>query len=244
MNDQLYIYGTRAVIEAIDAGKEIEKVNVQKGTDNELHRHLRFLCNKYHIPLKDCPREFFEKYREKNHQGVVAVLSAIKFAEVEEVIAEMNTAEKMPLFLVLDGITDVRNLGAICRTAEVAGVNCIIVPQNNSAPFNEETIKASAGAIHHLKICRVNNVKYALQQLASADIFIFACTEKAPENIYNTQLNQPLALVMGNEAKGIAPGVLKLCNGRVSLPQFGHIGSLNVSVAAGIILYEVLRQRM
>ncbi len=238
------IYGTRAVIEAIDADKEIEKVNIQKGTDNELHRHLRFLCNKHHIPLKECPREYFDKYRDKNHQGVVAVLSAIKFFELEDIIAEMKPEEKMPLVLVLDGITDVRNLGAICRTAEVAGVDCIIVPQNNSAPFNEETIKASAGAIHHLKICRVNNIKYALQQLATAEIFIFACTEKAPQNIYNTQLNQPLALIMGSEAKGIAPGILKLCNGRVSLPQFGQIGSLNVSVATGVVLYEVLRQRL
>lgn len=241
MNENIYIYGSRAVIEAIDAGKEIEKVMIQTGLDNELHRHLRFLAKKNNIPLKDNPKEYFNRFRDKNHQGVIAVLTTVSFYTLESIIAELNS--KNALILALDGITDVRNLGAICRTAEIAGVDCIIVPQNNSAPFNEEAIKASAGAIHHLKICRVNNIKTAIQQLLDLGITAIACSEKANQTIYQSDLKVPMVLVMGNESKGISPALYKMCSEKVSLPQYGKIGSLNVSVATGIILYEALRQR-
>lgn len=244
-NNTTKIFGLRAIIEAINSGQEIEKVYLQKELSGALASELNALIKKNHISLSYVPVEKLNNLsKQQNHQGAVAKISAISFTDLEELIDKvMSDTDKKPLFLLLDQINDVRNLGAIIRTAECSGVDGIIIPTHGSAPINADAIKTSAGAAFKIPICKVNHLLDAIYQLQAADIQIVGVTEKTNTNYYNIDLNKPTALILGSEQKGISPSVLKTVNYKGKIPLLGEIESLNVSVACGIALYEIVRQR-
>ncbi len=238
------IFGLRAIIEAINAGQEIEKVYIQKELKGELAIELNNLIkeNKFsssHVPVEKLNR----LAKNQNHQGAVAKISSITFSNIEELIEKVMDQNKMPLFLLLDQISDVRNLGAIIRTAECTGVDGIIIPTQGSAPINADAIKTSAGAAFKIPICKVNHILDAIYQLKAVDIQIVGVTEKTNTSLYDIDFKKPTALVMGSEHKGISNSVLKNADEKGKLPLLGEIESLNVSVACGVALYEIVRQR-
>lgn len=237
-----YLIGTRPLIEAIESGKQIDKVLIQKGLKGEVFQELFHLLKLHEINYHTVPIEKLNKISRKNHQGVIAFLSPVDFVKVDEVIARVFEEGTDPLFLVLDKITDVGNFGAICRTAECTGVQAIIIPSRGAAPINYSALKTSAGALNHIAICKEDNLKDTLKFLKNSGLKIVGCSEKGDQLAYDTDLTGPMALIMGSEENGISPEYLKLCDGVAKLPMKGKIGSLNVSVAAGVLLYEVLRQ--
>jgi len=239
------IFGLRAIIEAIDSGSTLNKVYLQKGLRGNLFFELETRIKKEKITTSFVPVEKLDRLsKNKNHQGAVAQISPIEFTDLEELIDASLKKTTPPLFLLLDQISDVRNFGAIIRTAECTGVNGIIIQQSGSAPINAETIKTSAGAAFKLPICRVNHIKDAIYTLQASDIKIVAATEKTEDLIYAIDLKQPIAIVMGSEHRGINPSVLKIVDYTAKLPLLGTIDSLNVSVACGAFLYESIRQRL
>jgi len=239
------IFGLRAIIEAIDSGSTINKVYLQKGLRGSLFFELETLIKKEQITTSFVPVEKLDRLsKNKNHQGAVAQISPIEFADLEKLIETSLEATDAPLFLLLDQISDVRNFGAIIRTAECTGVNGIIIQQGGSAPINAETIKTSAGAAFKLPISRVNHIKDAIYMLKASDIKIVAATEKTDDLVYSVDFKQPIAIVMGSEHRGVNPSVLKIVDYKAKLPLLGSIDSLNVSVACGAFLYESIRQRI
>ncbi len=243
MSETAIIFGIRSIIEAIDSGQTIEKIFFQKGLQGELSSELNRLVKKHNINSSFVPVEKLESLSKfQNHQGVVARISPINFVEIEALIESTLEKKKKPLFLLLDHITDVRNFGAIIRTAECTGVDGIIVPQTGSAPVTAATVKTSAGAAFKVPICKVNHLKDALFHLQAAEISILAATEKTAESIYDLNLDIPLAIIMGSEDRGINPSILRMADYKAKLPLLGSIESLNVSVACGVVLYEVVRQ--
>jgi len=238
------IFGIRAVIEAIKSDKSIDKVFLQNGINNELFSELEQLLRKKSIKASYVPVEKLNRLTDKNHQGVVASISPIEFYEIEELIEKVESLNKKSTYLLLDQVNDVRNFGAIIRSAECTGVDAIIIQKKSSAPINGDTIKTSAGAVFNIPICKVNHIKDAVFHLQASGINIVAATEKTNDTIYNVNFKNSCAIIMGAEGKGISPSVLKLANQRAKLPMFGKIESLNVSVACGIFLYELIRQRL
>jgi len=238
------VFGIRAIIEAINAGSTLSKVYLQKGLRGNLFFELDKLLKNHKIAVSFVPVEKLDRLAKgNNHQGAVAQISPIEFADLESLIESSLESDRKPLFLLLDQISDVRNFGAIIRTAECTGVNGIIIQQSGSAPINAETIKTSAGAAFKVPICKVNHIKDAIYTLQASEIKIVAATEKTDDTIYNIDLNLPLAIVMGSEHKGINPSILKIVDYKSKLPLLGDIESLNVSVACGAFLYETIRQR-
>lgn len=237
------LIGIRPVQEAIDAGTEIDKIFIQKGLQGDNGQELLSLIRERNIPYQLVPQEKLQRMTRKNHQGVVAWAAAVAFASLEQVIDQCYQQGRDPLILMLDRITDVRNFGALCRTAECAGVDAVVIPTRHSAPVNYDALKTSAGALHHLAICREANLKNSLKFLKDSGLQLVAGTEKAQEVVYTTPLTGPMCLLMGSEEDGVSPAYLKICDALVKLPIRGKIGSLNVSVATGALLYEVLRQR-
>lgn len=238
-----FIYGTRAVIESIEAGKEVDKILLQKDLKNELILELQNLAKAYSVPVQKVPIEKLNRLTKKNHQGVVAYLSSVVYASLDNVISEAYGKGEIPLLVILDRVTDVRNIGAIARTAECAGAHAIVVPSRGTAQLGADAMKTSAGALNHIAVCRVENLKTTIKEIQANGISVIACSEKANDLVYAADLTAPLAIMMGSEEDGISPEYLKLANGHVKLPMNGQIESLNVSVATGIIIYEVLRQR-
>ena len=239
------IFGLRAIIEAINSGSNINKVYLQKGLRGSLFFELEALIKQHRIAVSFVPVEKLDRLsKNKNHQGAVAQISPVEFYDLEALIESVLEKKITPLFLILDQVSDVRNFGAIIRSAECTGVDGIIIQQNGSAPVNAETIKTSAGAAFKVPICRVSHIKDAIYTLQASDISIVAATEKTDNLIYDLDLSLPLAVVMGSEHKGVNPSVLKIVNEKAKLPILGDIGSLNVSVACGAFLYEVTRQRL
>jgi 23S rRNA (guanosine2251-2'-O)-methyltransferase len=244
MEDNTTIFGIRTVIEAIQSDKNIDKIYIQKGLSNPLFQELLTLLNKKGYNISYVPVEKLQKFTQGNHQGVVAKISPIEFPEMEEVVEKiLEKPNTTPLFLLLDQITDARNFGAIIRTAECCGVHAIITQNKGGAPVNADTVKTSAGAVFNIPICKVNHIKDAIYYLQGSGVNVVAATEKSDTDLYETNFNQPTALVMGSEGRGINPSVLKIVNDKAKLPMFGTIGSLNVSVACGAFLYEIVRQR-
>jgi len=241
---QEMIYGLRPLIEAIDAGKEIEKVLVQKGLRNELFSDMMKRLKERSVPVQIVPKEKLNRVSRKNHQGVISFISPITFYRIEDILPTVFESGNDPFFLILDRITDVRNFGAILRTAEAAGVHAVIIPSRNTAQLNSGTVKSSAGAIFKIPICRAENLKVTINYLKGSGIKIAAASEKAEDNIYNSELSGPLAILMGSEGEGVSPEYLKQTDLQFSIPMLGEIGSLNVSVASGIALYEAVRQKM
>jgi len=243
MDKKNIIFGIRAVIEAINSGVAIDKVFIHKETTGSLLKELLVILKKSTISFSYVPTEKLNQYTNNNHQGVVATISEIKFYDLQELVERVLQQNEKALFLILDGISDVRNFGAIIRTAECTGVNAIIIAKNNSAPVNGDTVKTSAGAVFNIPICKVDHIKDAVFYLQSSDIYVIAATEKTQNTIYKTDFSKNIALIMGSEDKGINPSVLKIVDTKAKLPIFGKISSLNVSVACGAFLYEIIRQR-
>lgn len=239
-----YIYGTRAVIESIQAGKEIDKLLVQKDLRNELILELLQLAKGHSIPVQKVPVEKLNRITKKNHQGAIAYLSSVVYASLDHVISEAYAKAETPLLIILDRVTDVRNIGAVARTAECAGVHAIVVPSRGTAQLGADAMKTSAGALNHIPICRVENLKTTIREIQDNGIQVVACSEKADALVYSADLSVPLAILMGSEEDGISQEYLKLADSHVKLPVVGQIESLNVSVATGVIVYEVLRQRL
>ena len=244
MNKNEIIFGIRAIIEAIEAGKEIDKVLVKIGLDGELAKELFQLLRYHNIPVQRVPMEKLNRETRKNHQGVIAFISAVTYEKLEHIVPMLYEEGKMPFIVVLDGLTDVRNFGAIARTCECAGVDAIVIPERGSVTVNADAVKTSAGALHHIPVCRERSINEALRFLQSSGIKLIAASEKAAQTYtQTTDYVGPCAIVMGSEDKGIADENLRICDSLVAIPQFGEIGSLNVSVAAGVLVYEGVRQR-
>ncbi|MEG1573312.1 MAG: 23S rRNA (guanosine(2251)-2'-O)-methyltransferase RlmB [Bacteroidales bacterium] len=241
-NDYL-IYGIRPMIEAIKGGKEIEKVMLQSGTKGELMQELSALLKEHQIISQFVPIEKLNRMCVGNHQGVVGFISRISYQKLEDVLPCVYEKGKAPLVVLFDRITDVRNFGAMVRTAECAGVDAIVIPAHNSAQINEDAIKTSAGAIHTVPICREENLKTSIHFLQASGLQVVAASEKAKQVYTNIDYTKPTAIIMGSEEDGVSPEYLKLCNEQIFIPIKGEIESLNVSVANGVILYEVVRQR-
>ncbi len=243
MEKENLIYGLRPVIEAIKSGKEIEKIFIQNGLRGEIYIELFQLLKENDVHSQYVPVEKLNKLTPKNHQGIVAYTSIISYTKVESVIPFIYEHGKTPLILILDRITDVRNFGAITRTAECAGVDAIIVPTRGSAQINSDAVKTSAGALHKIPVCKSDNLKETIDFLKKSGLQIIAATEKTDDFHFKTDFTPPTAIIMGSEEDGVSPEYLRLCDHKVKIPLNGEIESLNVSVACGIILYEALRQR-
>ena len=239
------IFGIRAIIEAIESGSTINKIYLQKGLRGELFYELNKLIKTKSLTTSMVPVEKLDRLsKNSNHQGAVAQISPVEFHDLETLIEQTVASGATPLFLLLDQLSDVRNFGAIVRTAECTGVHAIIIQKNGSAPVNAETIKTSAGAAFKIPICKVDHIKDALFLLQASDIKTVAATEKTEDVVYDIELNQPIAIVMGSEHRGINPSILKMVDYKAKLPLLGEIASLNVSVACGALLYETVRQRI
>ncbi len=237
------IYGIRSVIEAINSSKDIDKVFIQTGLKGTLIGKLESLIRKNKINFSYVPTQKLDRLSKKNHQGVIARISPIKFLTMDQ-FGETLAAIKNPFVLILDQVNDVRNFGAIIRTAEISGVDGIIIQNSSSAPINSDTIKTSAGAIFNIPICKVNHIKDAIYHLKSIDISIVSAYEKANKNVYDVDFTKPVAVIMGSEQRGINKSIINISDEVVKLPMYGKIQSLNVSVACGVFLYEVVRQRI
>jgi len=244
MQEQTQIFGIRAIIEAINAGETIDKVFLQKGLHGDLFNELESLLNKKSVNKSYVPVEKLNRLTKGNHQGAVAQISPIEFHDMETLIMEVTESGKTPLFLLLDQLSDVRNFGAIIRTAECTGVNGIIIQKKGGAPVNGDTIKTSAGAVFKIPICKVDHIKDAVFYMQASGIKVIAATEKTNDTIYDVSFAEPCAIIMGSEGRGINPSTLKVVDAKAKLPLLGEIESLNVSVACGAFLYEAVRQRM
>ncbi len=243
MKEKEMIFGIRAVIEAVEAGKDIDKVLVKRGLSGELFSELLELTRMHEIPMQSVPVERIDRVTRKNHQGVVAFTSAVTYQKLEHIVPLLYEEGKNPFILLLDGLTDVRNFGAIARTCEVAGVDAIVIPARGSVSVNADAVKTSSGALHSIPVCRERSLKEAIVFLRNSGIKVVTATEKAAELYTGSDMTVPVALLMGAEDTGVASEHLRLSDELVKIPQFGTIQSLNVSVAAGVLIYEAVRQR-
>jgi 23S rRNA (guanosine2251-2'-O)-methyltransferase len=238
-----YIFGVHAVLEALNAGKDLDKVLVRRGAGSELVKKLLGALGKMEIPVQLVPVEKLNRITGKNHQGVIAFLSEISYVDITTLLPMVYEKGEEPLILLLDGVSDVRNFGAIARSAECAGVHAIVIPASGSAAINADAIKTSAGALHRIPVCRHRDLLTVMRFLQDSGLKIFAASEKAAESMHNTDLTGPAGLIMGSEDTGISQQLLRYADKLVSIPMKGSIASLNVSVASGVVLFEMLRQR-
>lgn len=239
-----YIFGIHSVLEAIEAGRTIDKLLMKKDLNGDLASRLARAAREHHIAIQRVPVERLDKITRKNHQGVIAQVAAVEYANLSTLVPSLFDDGVLPFFLVLDGITDVRNFGAIARTAECCGVNAIVIPQRNSVSVGADAIKTSAGALQHIPVCRESSAASAVRFLKECGCQIVCATEKSSQNYTLADYTTPVAIVMGAEDTGISAEVLALADTRAAIPLFGRIESLNVSVAAGVMMYEVVRQRL
>lgn len=242
-DDQL-IYGIRAVMEAVHAGKEIERIFITRGAGGELMNSLKSLLKEKGIVWQDVPIEKIHRITRNNHQDVVCYISSISYDNLSQVIPLLFERGETPLVLILDRVTDVRNFGAIARTAECAGVNTIVIPSRGSAQITADAIKTSAGALNRVSVCRENNLKHTISFLQESGLRVVAASEKGKKNLFEADLTGPLAIVMGSEEDGVSGDIIRVSDELLRIPLMGNIGSLNVSVATGIFLFETIRQRM
>lgn len=238
-----YVFGIRPVLEAIEADKEINRIMLQKGLQGELFLALFKEIRERNIPHQFVPEEKLYRVARKNHQGVVAFISPISYKSLDFIVTQLFAEAKNPLILILDRVTDVRNFGAICRTAECMGVHAVVVPKKGGALINGDAVKTSAGALHNLPVCREEFLKDTISYLQDYGLQVVGCTEKAEKSIREIDLSVPTAIIMGSEEDGISPAYLEMCNELGKIEMGGNTGSLNVSVATGMVLYEVGRQR-
>lgn len=239
-----YIYGLRAIIEAIREGRQIDKLFIKKDLQGPLASELFSLMREHHIVSQRVPLERLNRITRKNHQGAIAMLSAVEYHNLGQTVTSLFDDGVLPFIVVLDGITDVRNFGAIARTAECCGVNALVIAERGSVSVGADAVKTSAGALMSLPVCRERSLTSAVKFLKESGFNVVAVSEKANINYTLADYSVPTVLVMGAEDTGISPEIMDLCDTQVSIPMFGHIGSLNVSVAAGVMMYEVVRQRL
>jgi len=244
MKNKNIIFGIHSIIEAIKSGKEIEKLFLSKQSSGDSIKELFLIARKDNIPVQFVPLEKLNKLTSKVHQGAIAFVSEISYCSIEQIIPQIYESGKVPLILILDGITDVRNFGAIARTAECAGVDAIVIPLKGSVSINADAIKTSAGALNTIPVCREKSLLSTLQYLKDSGLKIVSVTEKTNERYYNNEYKLPLALILGSEDNGITQSLIEFSDEKAKIPILGTIESLNVSVAAGIILYEVVKQRL
>ena len=238
-----YIFGIRAVLEAAQAGKDLDKVLVRRGGGSDLLKKLLAVLSKMEIPVQQVPVEKLNRITGKNHQGVIAFLSEVSYVDITTLLPSIFEKGEDPLILLLDGVSDVRNFGAIARSAECAGAHAIVIPASGSAAINADAVKTSAGALHRIPVCRHRDLLTVMRFLKESGLRMFAATEKATDSMYATEMTGPAGLVLGSEDTGISAQLLKIADSWVSIPMKGTIASLNVSVAAGVLLFEILRQR-
>jgi 23S rRNA (guanosine2251-2'-O)-methyltransferase len=243
MTKENYIYGIRPVMEALKAGKEIDRILIQAGLKGEGIRQLMALIKELQIVFQFVPIDKLNRLSRQNHQGVVAYISEITYTKIESIIPFIYEQGKTPLLLALDRITDVRNFGAIARTAECSGTDALLIPAKGSAMINSDAIKTSAGALYKLPVCRCDDMRDDISFLKNSGLRIFAATEKAETDYTSADFTMPMALILGSEENGISEEYLKLADERIRIPLQGEIASLNVSVATGVLLFEILRQR-
>lgn len=243
MAKENFIFGIRPVIEAIKSGKEVDKVFLLNRLKGEGFRDLFTLIRDLGIPHQFVPVEKLNRLSKQNHQGVIAWLSELTYQKIEEIIPAIYEQGQTPLILILDQVSDVRNIGSIARTAECAGVHALIIPSRGSAQLNSEAIKTSAGALYKLPVCRSQNLKTTIRFLKNSGLTLYAATEKGTNPYTATDYNKPLALIMGSEGTGISEEYLQQADETIHIPVLGEITSLNVSVACGVVLYEIIRQR-
>ena len=237
------IFGTRAVIEAIQAGKEVDKILMKRDLQGDLSRELFAIIKDTNIPLQRVPQEKLDRLTRKNHQGVIAFISAVTYQKLEDIVPFLYEQGKVPFVVLLDGVTDVRNFGAIARTCECAGVDAIVIPSRNSVSVNADAVKTSAGALHTLPVCKESSINESIKFLRNCGFKVVVATEKSKKNYTAIDYTVPVAIVMGGEDMGVAVDNLRICDEMVSIPILGNIASLNVSAATAVLLYEVVRQR-
>ncbi|MDL2222309.1 23S rRNA (guanosine(2251)-2'-O)-methyltransferase RlmB [Parabacteroides sp. OttesenSCG-928-N08] len=243
MKENDMIFGIRAVIEAIQAEKEIDKILIRRELQSDLARELFAVLKEHDIPVQRVPSERLDRITRKNHQGVIAFLSAVTYQHIEDIIPFIYEEGRNPFIILLDGVTDVRNFGAIARTCECAGVDAIVIPAKGSVTVNADAMKTSAGALHTLPVCKEKSINSAIRFLKESGVTVYAATEKATELYTDITYDGPVAIVMGSEDTGVSMENLRICDQMIKIPLFGSIGSLNVSVASSILMYEVIRQR-
>lgn len=237
------IYGLRTVIEAIKSGQHLERVFIQKSLKGDLYKELMLELHQTSTPISKVPSERINKFTKKNHQGVVALISPVQYHTLEHLIPQLYEQGKNPLLLILDEITDVRNFGAIARTAECLGVHGVVIPSRGGAQVNEDAIKTSAGAFNYLPVCREKNLLDSARYLQESGFNVVACSEKTEKTLGQIDFTSPTAIIMGSEETGISNELMELSNEIAKIPMSGSIASLNVGVAAGMALYEVQKQR-
>lgn len=243
MKEKEMIFGIRAVIEAIEAGKEIDKVIMRRDLQGDLAKELLSVSKTNNIFVQRVPVERLDRFTHKNHQGVIAFVSAITYEKVADIVPFLYENGKDPFIILLDGITDVRNFGAIARTCEVAGVDAIVIPARGSVTVNADAVKTSAGALMKIPVCKEESLTETIQFLKNSGVKVIAASERGAQNYTEVEYQGPIAIVMGAEDTGVSNENLRIADNLVKIPQFGTIGSLNVSVAAGVLIYEVIRQR-
>jgi 23S rRNA (guanosine2251-2'-O)-methyltransferase len=244
MKESEMIFGTRAVIEAIQAGKEVDKILMRRDLQNDLSRALFNIVKETNIPIQRVPQEKLDRLTRKNHQGVIAFISAVTYQRLEDIVPFLYEEGKNPFIVLLDGVTDVRNFGAIARTCECAGVDAIVIPARNSVSVNADAVKTSAGALLSLPVCKESSITNAIQFLKNCGYKVIAATEKTGTEYTRMDCSTPTAIVMGGEDMGVSMDNLRICDEMVKIPVLGTIASLNVSAAAAVLMYEVVRQRI
>ena len=236
------IFGIHPLLEALEAGREIDKVMMRRGLRTEESARILALARERSVPVQFVPEERLGRLTQRQHQGVIAFISEIEYTPLEELVARVYEEGRAPFIVLLDGLTDVRNFGAIARTAECAGVDALVIPERGSVSVTADAVKTSAGALHRIPVCRVSSIAAAVGLLQSSGVRVVAASEKAEERYTETALQLPLGLVMGAEDHGVSTDVLRMADSITRIPQVGAIGSLNVSIAAGILIYEAVRQ--
>lgn len=241
--DNNIVFGIRPVAEAIESGKQIEKLYLRKGAEGQLMTELRDLAFRHRIRVQEVPTEKLNRLVKGNHQGAVAQITPIEYVELTDIL-ERVPDDETPLIVLFDGVTDVRNFGGIARSAECAGAHGLITPLKNSAPVNSEAMRSSAGALSRIPVCRVGSIRNTVKALQAEGFQAVAATEKSRKLLYDADLRKPTVIIMGSEETGISKEVLKLCDEQLAIPLIGAVESLNVSAAAAVMLFEVVRQRI
>ncbi|OFY62744.1 MAG: 23S rRNA (guanosine(2251)-2'-O)-methyltransferase RlmB [Bacteroidetes bacterium RIFCSPLOWO2_02_FULL_36_8] len=243
MNSSEIAYGIHPVLEALREGKDIQRIFIQQGKNPSTLVELKELAKKNNIPLAIVPVEKLNRLTSKNHQGVVCLLSPLTYSNLEHVIPSLFEEGKIPFILIMDNITDVRNFGAIARTAECGGVHALLIPTTHTAPVNRDSLKSSSGALLKIPVCRTDNLKKSLLYLKSSGLQLVGATHEASDTLFDSKLKDPMALIMGSEDKGLSADVLRIADKLIRIPMKGEIASLNVSSAAAIFIFEIMRQR-
>lgn len=244
MKDNSIVFGVWPVTEAFDSDKEFDKILIQRGLTNPQITEIKQLAKDRQIPVQTVPIERLNRVTRKNHQGVIGFISPIAFHDIETLMPSIYENGDIPLIMILDGLTDVRNFGAIVRTAECSGVNAVIIPSKGGAAVNGDALKTSAGALFNVPVAKVNNIHQTIRFLQQSGVQVVGCTEKTNDSMYDVDYTMPTAIVMGNEETGLSNDVLKTADRLAKIPMMGKTGSLNVSAASAIILYETVRQRL